>query len=592
MSLIPNKDKKTYSRSEKLKLDTAVSPGIALPGPLSLSVGLDRGTEVEFIRQFNGQREALDLIAHPPYNLVHVPITASRALALRETDYVKYVSRLAARVGLGVAASQGIVSIGGSVGYVVYGDFQIEIYRKPDSKVLFRATALKQRTGSLSLSAGLGYSLQVFGIAPIDRQISKRLIPTNFLSGSVGRGQGDLFIVEYEFNLKQAESRMAYDRLLNPSQWALEDFKIASPIRTGDTTALVLSSDLAAVEDLATQDQSRPFEERRVVRINRGRADFTTETSSLRVDLKLASAGWNESFLVQDFTFQDRQNDWHKYRLGTYVDESRFSFGFGWLKESSLREADIMFEIDQQGLVKKFVEMGFSHSRDDKTEFRHERNRVRRVIRRMLPEQLHDLAEVNQVGEGILSKDARIDIDLILHGAMFEALQTLSMEEIRNVIDGFVRLIEPTQYGLSRHSGYYGFIAATPRDNQESGNWLAAFKPEIQEITEKLPAVLSAETSLTPEQRWQMFATLKDNDLFNWLGAGLLMRTYYAHQRKLEAAGFHPLEVASFSVSIAVRDGPKIEMQYGDRERSESFKNLVSVKNRLLNRTFDPSYFQ
>lgn len=600
LSVIPNLDKETYSRSETFSVQASLSPqqGFTVPGtPITLGAGILQGSELEIIRQFPSQRDALNLISNPPYRPSAIPTSSEKARALAPTDYVRYKSRMALHISAGLAASQGVVSLGANFTYMVYGDFQLELYRKPEDKVILRATALKEKSRTVSLSLNWNLpTVQVLGISQADKAIRKALVPTNFLTASASSSKGDLFIVEYEYDLSNADARAALDKILNPAEWVGTAFKIQNPTKTGEEVLGALLVELAPTESIVSADIDRGREDQRIRSLTRGRSEFNRQNMSLNINLQIAKGGANSGLVVQDFTLQDHENRTvNKFRLANYSKSKSGQLFFGVLKAEHRVDVDALLELDSEDQISRFVELSFHVAREDRIEFAEEREKVRTIIRRMLPDSEH--AVVAAAGGEIVdtyNKNARYDIELVFHQEAFNAIRTLTVSEIEAEVDAFIKAYGDTQYGIGvARSGYYGFVDRTNTSGYGDGsNFTKSFAYNIAEIREKLPKILSDNAGLSAEVRWELFLSLRDNALFRSIAPGFLTRILHNHEDRFAAIGISLEDTYSFSFSSTSRQDGRIAFNIGDRERSAAFRNLVALKNRLLERRFDPSYFE
>lgn len=594
----PNRDKRTYSRIEKIKLEARLGDSYEISGPLAVSGSIQAGSEVQFIRQFPSQKEALNLIENPPYIYKSIPITARIAMDLEEKDYVKYKARMAMPISLGAGHAHGIVSVSGAISYVVYGDFQLEAYRKAGNKILLRASALKQKSKNFSLFAKLDFEpLKVFGVRVIDKQIERKLIPTKFVEVQAGKGSGDLFTLEYEYDLDSQMARQAYEDVVNPKNWLFKEYMIANPLRDADEVAQTLLVNFDSTERIFTSEESKklPVEQRTVTRPTKSYTDFSQKRFKAELDLKVLGAEGSKYFIQQDFTFYTPSDKVVKYRLANYTEEKEAQFAWGWLGLEQRREADILFELDKESQAQKFLELSFRFERDEKTQLASERAKVEAVVHRMMPERYHEQLSLENFGRRLLEKDARTDIELVFHREAFKLASSLSKAEIQETLDQFLGLIIDSQDDFG-WAPYYGQIQPNTYVHvvdQWEGNGPSIadmLLDDSQDLAEQLYKVLSTDSPLTYEQRWELLASLRNNTVFNRIGAGILSRLVDRAASKM--AGVELEDLVSFKMSSTLRKYGVIEVVIGDRERTESFRKLVKAKNRILNREFDPSFWE
>ncbi|MCB0419970.1 MAG: hypothetical protein KDD61_03190 [Bdellovibrionales bacterium] len=593
----PNRDKRTYSRIEKIYLDTRLGESYQISGPLSVSSGLTAGSEIQFVRQFPSQKEALNVVKNPPYIYKNIPITADIAKKLHEKDYVRYKSKMAIPISLGVGEQYGIVAVGGAISYVAYGDFQLEVYKKSNNKILLRASALKQKAKRASLFASLDIEpLKVFGVRFVDKKIRKELVPTRFVEVQKNRENGDLFTIEFEYNFDSDLAQKAYEKVVNPKSWLLKEYMIANPLRSVDSVVKTLVVNFDESEALARQEEEMgvPVDQRSVYRPTESHTDFSKKSIKAEIDLKVLGVEGTSYFVQQDFTFINPADEVSRYRLANYTEQKEAQLLWGWLGVEQRREADILFELDRHKSAKKFLELSFRFERDEKTQLASEKGEVEAVIHRMMPERYHERLSLDKFGNSILQRDARTDIELVFHREAFEAVRVLSLSEIEETIETFVELILQSQdrfgwapyYGKIEPNTYVHIVDQMEGTASTLEDYL---KKDSKELSRELYKVLSENSDLTYDERWELLAGLRTNTLFNRIGSGILSRL--VDRAVLQSEDLKLEDVTSFRLSSTVRNYGVVEVIIGDRERSESFRNLVKAKNRILNREFDPSFW-
>ena len=146
-----------HTRIDRYQFKLNVRPGSIIREALDLpiNVGINRGSEVCFVRHFTEKKAALQAIPYTPRNL---PLNAERALEhLIPGDYVALPVNLTVSQGTGLSSEYaGTVGLhaGISANVFVTGGFFVQVYRMHDSKVRLRlstqASSVEIISGSLS----------------------------------------------------------------------------------------------------------------------------------------------------------------------------------------------------------------------------------------------------------------------------------------------------------------------------------------------------------------------------------------------------------------------------------------------------------
>lgn len=590
-----NQDKVTYSRSEKLEFAKALK--FQTPGPVFLQSEISKGSEVEFIRQFDSQIDALNLVKTPPYSPRRIPTTGYKALDLKEGDYVRFQSRMALSVGAGVGHEMGIFRVSGARRYIVYGDFQIEVFRKADQKVGLRLSSLQKNSWNTGVNLGHGYALDVFAVVglgeasqnaikdKLNEVITDKLLPTTIVGVNAVSAKGSLLSLEYEYTLDNILSIEAFEKIVNPLNWefrkhvSVQDGKIYPgknllTVNTQETEALV-----------GTVILEGPI----VRSVFKGESQFSEKTRGLNINLPLITRKRGFSFLEQDFKFQNEAKERTYLKLAQLTLKNSISALLGVLGRKQEREANILFETDPDGNVTDFHELNFSYSREEKTHLSTERRRVQGQVYRMLPEKYHSAFNLGQVAGGLLERDVNIYVHSTIHKQAFHYVAQLTERDIEDVVNNLFDVIGADQSKAPFNNRYGIFHVNQPNpSNGEARRWRDRAEPYRAEFIAALQEALLNSTDLDPNERWEKLKELSQNRFFRQLGSGVFIRIVEYAARKFRV-DFETL--AAFELRLNSGSGQSLSKTLGSPEKSEIMRKVLTARDRILGRKLNRVYW-
>lgn len=599
-----NDDKVTYSRSERIVFSKSLS--LQTPGPAYLQSEIRQGSEVEFIRQFETQADALDVIKHPPYPPSRIPFTAYKALDLEEGDYVRFQTRLALIVGAGVRQALGILEVRGASQYIIYGDFQIEVFKKAGQRVGLRLSSLQKNSRSLNTKLAPNYLLDAFALVgmgdakknlvrrKVNEAINKQILPATLIGVGANRANGSLVSLEYEYNLNNALSIQAFENIVNPIHWQWDKY-VEFRNQKAFVQRNILTVNTLPTEDIVGQDFG--LGEGPVVRsVFRGESLFSENTRGLQIHLPFVQKAKGQSFLEQDFVFRREDGEVSRLKLAQLTLTDNIKALLGLFARELEEEANILFEIDSNGEVIDFHEMNFSYSRDENTHFRYERRLVQGRVHRMLPENYHDQFQLGKISKGLLEKDVNVYMHSSIHANAFPVMSELSIYDIDLVVDHYFEALVRDYKKLPRHR-HYAVVnvpsekpIASGRDGSENlKSWQERTKPYIDRLKQQLQEALLSGSYKTPTERWEILRNLSQDKVFQQLGSGVFIRIAEYASRK-----FHiPFtDLVSFELRMNSANRQTFSKVLGRPEKSEVMRKVLIARDRILGRKLKSVYWQ
>ncbi len=633
--VFPNEDRETYSRSEPLSFRFRLGHQIPV-GVVSVGGSTTTGLSGEFIRQFDSQGEAFNILHHPPYifdnqQLVtarRVPITAERARSLSDKDYFRYQLRTAITANAGAAQELGLASIRAGYKRVFYGDFQIEIYKRGQDKVYVRASSLKQMTRNIGGGLHRSFALEVFDI-PVLNTLADKIIPNNFFHLDISdKAKGTVFAIEYLFDLSNPQAAAAYNQFMYYRNWQLMDVgRVVSPLTGGNAGVRdTLTMHLTETEAISAADSHLPEDQARVRRIVKSQTNFSNESRGGRIDIRLIKTGERTSFVEQNIslTVDPRTNYNQFYRIATSNFDETFG---GWLafgnEEDRRGEANILYELNPNFSTRDFIELNFSYEETDNN-FKQgslfvesDLAQISGRIYKMLPGMVHGPEkdkDFNVIGPGVrgfvenqlpryVGDEVYLNMDLVISKEALQLATRLTYFEIQNVIDVFLNRVFDDQARNRITDRDYGSIdipekshansvidcnkATTQFDRQNCIR--EANARSIALIKDYIPAIFTYTSQKNFEQQWRLLVALQEDPLFYAVGSGILSRLIF---RATEIYHLHFEDYVYYRMSIENQEDQKSVYEKGLTNRPEVFNELIKIRNRILNRRFDPSYFQ
>jgi len=611
IKISPNQDRNTYSRKELLRFSFRIGDEVLS----SIAINGRKQLEAEFIRQFPNQKEALSVTGdNKLYGVKNVPHSSESARKLKHGDYYKVNLRTAFEMSAHTALSSGISIASLKARYIVSGDFQMEVYKRQGDKVLVRGSSLKEKSTGLSFNFGSDFEFDIFSYNPLDNFVEKKInvdvIDWNILTLSHGK----LFAVEFEFDLSTPGGRKAYDQLMNPSHWKLRDIAVVNPLRKGDDQK-VLSLLIGKIED----SQKASLLQNGSKQLSISQTDFKKKTSHFAVNLIAGSSKRRTNYVEQDFQFKmgSQEQDYERYKIATLSLDRKYNIGVAWRERDQKREANIIFKLNENLDIVGFDELSFSFQRSDvrlrskKCPLSVGQIQVLDVcqdelpslygqIRKMIPEKYHSSIPFQKMFLPLVNRSTFIDLELVFSPQAMRAFFKLTPEEIEQEIDLFLSQV---RLKLSEgHEKFYGELEflnhleqlrkqndldrdASPFDED------AFYNEQADEIKEGLILVFrSPETARDFYQDWQILIRLYNNILFRDLGSGLLVRLLNRAAIKQSTPNF--LSLVFLKVKLSSKGLEDQIKTIGDYTRPDYTSALIRTRNRLLNREFDPAYFE
>lgn len=557
-----------YTRFDKYKFNVNVNPMDWIEGYDSpIGFGVRKNTEVLFARQFKSQSESITAL---PYTFLNFPINAKRAVEkLNPGDFIAFESDLNLVLSAGTSTlitNHFPLSISGNI--YVSGNFMVHMFRMPEDKIRVKFIALRGKGSGLSLGAGYDKKLEISGFKYLDKRISK-WINLNPLSIGSGKSKNDLFMIDFVFDLKSIEAAAAYDDLVG-SQLKFKDVAIANPFATKEDLKNALVKDLTRVEEIVHEDETRKSNEKRIYRVFKGSNSMSSSSSFFKIGLNILRFESGTLYTQNKVVSIDDQENENKYLFDTFnVDKSRKSF-FGTYLHNHTVATSLLFKADERFNPAEFVTLTLARemrmSNFDKKDLSEIQNQVKRTLP---PEVYANIDWKNWSFPKGNVQNVFFRSEIFFKPEALEEMPSFSIVKLEEKIRAYLASrprpeTSPTQniFNLGEYKSYL--------------TWVDQYDEDINYIAKRISSTF--EKNLTYSERYKAFIGLKNNDLFQEIGAGLLL--FLLPKEKIN-------EIIGYQLILEGKGQPSVEFKYGDIEQEELYRNLLYIQRVLNSRSID-----
>jgi len=578
-----------YNRVDKWNLRMGLSPGDWVEDyDLPISLNISNDAEIIFVRQFKKKMKAMKAM---PYTPARIPLTAKRALKkLQPGDFVSVPARLNIVLSAGTSATDGIFS--GHVGahYLVSGEFQIHVFRMKDNKVRIKLIALRKKAKGANASISWGFD--VFGISLVDKQV-KKLLGTELLRLGLTKEKGDLFLVDYIFDLTDEESAKAYNMILS-SIYKFRGLKILDPFMSNRRVSEQLISDLTPAENIFKEDRNKPEDEKRIDRMFKGANKFEQLSKNFRIGMALVRFEKGSTYTENHISFVDRDEKEHRFFYPTHSVTRKRKFLFGLFKSERIDTTFALFPEGDQEVTdaddtpiwnmdpdeavyptpeeeeenRKYRDFGMSIDIKDKRFWGWEQKDFKEYLQRNVPDFVYDEIEWGSWAEEKLRRNVRIYYQVLIHKVAVQELRRAARSGLQRHLDNFLESIPLPKGASTNNEG--------PSGREET--WVTQNSWSLKKMIKTMDAALAENSVLTDQERISKLMSLRKNQAFKEIGMGFLISLI--DHRSLQKNIF-------LSLTMSAKDEESLKFQYGGNELKELYLQLQYVQSILNNRSFD-----
>ncbi|MBC7714286.1 MAG: hypothetical protein H7177_13160 [Rhizobacter sp.] len=560
-----------YTRIDKWDLKGAINVGDIVDNfvDLPFSFSVNREQSFFFVRQFKKKKEALLAL---PYSPKHLPLTADLALkSLNPGDFVSIPANL--NVAIEARANSAsvtpvVLSANAGVYYVLSGEFIIQVFKIDESHV--RLKLISTRGYNRGVSGGAGLSFKLFGIRILDKQID-HLFDRDLVQLGYQINPGAQFIADYIFDLKNDESKEAYDQILKTTL----KFKDAVVINKLDNASVLkdkLISSFEKAEKIFAEDKLKEPKDRRISRIFKGFNDFRGDTKKVKFALLVTSYTKDTAYTENKVTFIDKNENNLHFFYPTYSKYITTKFGkwiFDFKDQTFMNNFGLIPRLNTEDINVKNPDFGLSFERRDKLFRSIEQRMVQKYMIGQIPEVFGPLIDMSEWKKVADRTDSRVFFQLILKSQGFKYLSGYSEEQLNTALQAYVEHIK-TLHMLDEDVGLEKL-----KDFLFVNRFVT--KSSLKQLASKLYIILENKEG-NSEIMLSKLVKLNDHGVFDKIGVGFLISLLPQDQLK---------DLIYFKLEMTAKKLKPVSFEFGTLNYRALYKELTEVQARITNRSYD-----
>lgn len=555
---------KHHTRIDRWKMKTEIRPGDIIKDSIELPIylNIDKGAEINFVRQFPSKKEAIKAI---PYSLNKLPTNAKRALKLNVGDFVSIPTTMSVAVGASIGNAADILRANAGAYIVFSGKFLVHVFRMKDDKVRVRLIA--QRNQTYGANAGAKIDFDIFGISVIDRQI-KRWIELDIAKLGASKGKGHQLIIDYIFDLKDEKARGAYNSILG-STFKFKDVAMFSEFikRRGLEDRLITVYEDAEI--LFKEDVDK--EEKRVDRIFKGFNDFKKESSNFKLGLLFTTYSKNKTFIENKISYDNKYGERKRFYYPTMTRTKKNEFDLILLKakERIVKTTFGLVPLDDEDFGNAHTDFGFTYDRKDKVFRIDEQRKYQQMLNDTLPDFLYDSIDWKGWDEYKSRPSTVATMQVIFKKEAFASLKGMQEKDIRKKLYKFYK--ERKLVDITLVDGFFKRLWRKLRlINGEE-------RSDIKKISAKLYEVFNSD-DYDGKDRIKSLMKLRERYIFKRMGLKFLMSL--VPENELD-------KYVYIKLGMHAKKGEEVKFEFGTKAYSEVYHELMYVNSVLNDRSYD-----
>ncbi|PCJ19566.1 MAG: hypothetical protein COB02_07415 [Candidatus Cloacimonadota bacterium] len=558
-----------YTRIDKWKLNFGLRPGDFVKDfDLPISLNIDQNSEVLFVRQFKTQKKAL---LAKPYTPKRIPFKAKWALKNLEVgDFVSIPARLNIAINASIGKQTGIFSSGVYSQYLLSGEFQIHLFRMSNNKMRMRLIALRRK--SISGGAHIKADFKIFGIKIIDKQI-KKLIDVDLFKLGIAKEYGDLFMLDYIFDLNYQESKDAYNSVM-ASTLKFKTLKILNPFFKNKDIQDSLISDLTQAEDLFKADKNK--KNKRIERLFKGLNKYTRTSNHLKIGFSLIKFNNKTTYTENHISYFDKNEQKSNYFYPTYTKLNERKFLWGLSKYSRIFSVSALLPTNDEGEVLSLSDFSTSMDIREKRMWGWEQEEAKEDLMRALSPTIFSQIDFGEWRTKRKRRNTRFFYQIFFHESALKTWKNYSLEQLKSKLDIYLKLVP-----LPENNNINGDV----EDVFDNGlTWDKEHKRAINKMLTKLHDIFQAPNdSKNFKDSIVKLVKLRKNIAFEMIGNGFLISLL--DQQNL-------LNEVSVNFTWSAKNTKRVSFEFGNHPKSSLYKQLEYVQSILNDRSFDLRYNQ
>ncbi|MEK2689054.1 hypothetical protein [Bdellovibrio sp. GT3] len=538
-----------YTRLDKYVLTSELNVGDLIDGsdtPFGLEV--ENGTEVYFARQFKTQGDSLKAI---PYSIKQIPFTAQKAVKnLKVGDFVALQGKLNIVFSVGGATDLNpTIELGGSTHVFMAGDFMIHLYRMADDKIRVKLITMRRRGVGASASIDYLGKLKVVGLRVIDRKL-ERWVDLKPASLNFGKSMNDVFMLDYVFDLKNAQAATAFNNFMN-KKLKFKNLKVIDPTASRPELQNELMTDMSEVEDMYMADHNLPADQRRIDRVFKGSNTSVDVMSRYKLSMSILRLEANTMYSQNKLQNFDSNNVEKQYILDTYQKSAQSKIFYG-IWGNKITEGDhIIFNSNPKWTPGSFVTAShFYEARMrnvSKKDFGKMQNRTMEILPEWIYRQI-DWKRWDFSDGDIVNGYFRHQV--CIHPEAYDALPNYTASQIKKMFLAYLKSEDQDLDQLRRN--------------------------KIAKISENFSYLL--QPYMTDQARYEAFRNLQKIAMWRDHGAYFVLTLLPDNQFE---------QLVTYEMTFTGRKVDQINFRFGNFEKQQLYQSLLYIQNLINDRSFD-----
>ncbi len=561
-----------YTRVDKWDVKANINVGDIVDNfvemPFSFSV--NRENSFFFVRQFKNKKEAIKAL---PYTPLKLPLSADLALKnLEAGDFVSMPANLniavQARASTAVV-SPVILSANAGVYYVLSGEFIVQVFKIDETHV--RLKMISKRGYDRGVNGGAGLSFQLFGIRILDKQID-RLFDRDLVQLGYVVNPGAQFIIDYIFDLKDQETKDAYNQILKTTL-KFKDVVVINKLDDASELKDKLISSFEKAETIFEADKKKEPKDRRVSRIFKGFNDYQGNTKKVKFALLLTSYNKDNAYTENKVTFIDKNENNLEFFYPTYSRYIETKFGkwiFDLKDQSFQNNFGLIPRFNAEDTKSRNPDLGLTFERRDKLFSTIEQRLVQKFMIGQIPDELAKKIDFGQWKDNTDKTDNQIYFQLVVKAQGFPYLKEFSQEDLTKRL---------TKYIESKQKLNVLDSSDTSWQDLKDFLFINRFIKEerIKILAKELFNALKNEEG-NSEIMLTKLVKLNNHGIFDKIGVGFLISLLpQEHLQKL----------IYMKVEMTGKKLRSISYEYGHLNYAPLYRQLSEVQSRISNRSYD-----
>jgi uncharacterized protein YbdZ (MbtH family) len=454
-----------------------------------------------------------------------------------------------------------------------------------DNKVRLKLIAQRKRSKGVSASAGMDF--KIFGIKIIDKQV-KKFLDMNLANMGISSTAGNLFVLDYIFDLRNEEAAQAYDSIL-ASSLKFKNLEVLNPFLSNRELTAQIIGDMTAAEAVFAVDREKKPEDRRVDRIFKGLNDYSQKASNFKVGINLLRFQKERVFTSNYLTYYDAKDRTTEFFYPAYSVQKKRKFLFGVYESSEVNSAFGLFECDEQRNIVRFSDYGFNYELKDNVLRSSEQSAFKKDIMRLISPDLYSEIQWGDWQKEERRSNARLSHQIVFRPQALEVFSGLSEDDIYTKLAVYIAALPELPDPHSNDDSY----SSGPEGCYVSRRWSEAKKAaarsacaknydgywrSMTRMVEELRESFTNKDMSKYEETISGFMDLRKNWAFRKIGTGLMISLI-------------PPEKRTKAIQVNVRWTAKktgtLEFSYGDAAKSNFYNDLQYILSILNNRSID-----